>query len=88
VPENPGFFQIGAKDQVLVEGAAHFADVREADLSACSAIDSNATLEAETQARETQFDPMVPLWTLALLGALLTAWGHGAKARQWRSLLG
>jgi hypothetical protein len=88
VPENPGFFQIGAKDQVLVEGAAHFADVREADLSACSAIDSNATLEAETRARETQFDPMVPLWTLALLGALLTAWGHGAKARQWRSLLG
>jgi hypothetical protein len=82
VPENPGFFQIKAEDRVLVEGAAHFADVRESDFSACSPVDSSATLAAETLERETQADPLIPLWTLALLGALLTAWGHGARGRQ------
>jgi hypothetical protein len=79
VPESPGFFQIKAKDQLLVDGAAHFADVRESDFADCALVDSSATLEAETLERETQADPLAPLWTLALLGALLTAWSHGTR---------
>ena len=73
-PEPPGFFEVKSSAQALVRGAAQFADVREADLTGCSAVDETEQRRKQARERETEADPLTALWLLAVLGCLLTAW--------------
>lgn len=79
-PSIPGFLTIiqesptEDKSITLLNAAVHFADTREADLSACGeseldTISTTASLDIHTAP-----DPLSRLWILVLLAALLVAW--------------
>ncbi len=73
-PSQPGFLTVSQENEPLLNAAVHFADTREADLSACAAaalepISTEASLELHTTP-----DPLSRLWLLLLLAALLAAW--------------
>lgn len=73
-PEQPGFFEVKSPTQTLVHGAAQFADAREADLTKAESFDHTEARRSEARERTSESDPLTAVWTLALLGCLLTAW--------------
>ncbi len=74
-PAQPGFFVLRRGEAVLVRGATGFADARQADFRAAETFVTGTPPEAEALfLRNTQSDPLVPLW-LGLLGlCLLGSW--------------
>jgi hypothetical protein len=80
-PWKPSFFEVRAGDAVRLQGATHFADVREADFTQASTSDLRVAAAGEVRRRHTRDDPWMPLW-ISLLGALLVAdWGWAQRAR-------
>lgn len=76
-PEEPGFFTLREEDEVLLAGAAHFADTTEADFTSAETMDATADLRRESALKQTEADPHTPLWLIALLGCLLFSWRRG-----------
>jgi hypothetical protein len=80
-PGAPGFFAVTRDDVVLLRGAAHFADVREADLrraaSRDTALDAGRTQALANSAR----DPLRAVWLTVLAALVLAAWWLEGSAR-------
>jgi len=68
-PQTPGFF-----DQKTIRGAAHFADVQEADFRNARPLDETVGLEREQQERNSASDFLTPLWIALLAAACLIGW--------------
>ncbi len=81
-PDEAGFFEVTREGSPLVHGACYFADVREADLRECSSADTSESRRLEAVLRDTEADPLTPLWVLMVLGCLLGAWGANAKSEK------
>lgn len=79
-PATPGFFTLSQGPKTLLTAAAHFADSREADLSAAAAFDETPQLETEQVQTLQETDPRWQLWTLLLLAVLLASWWWGNRA--------
>ncbi len=73
-PLEPGFFTVRQGDTLLLDGAAHFADTREADFQ--SATEANTVRDAESKLveRHSRHDSWWRLWTLLLALVLLASW--------------
>ncbi|TLD68706.1 hypothetical protein FEM03_21225 [Phragmitibacter flavus] len=80
VSEEVGFFEVGLGDEILVSGAAGFADAREADFSKSEALDTAKDRQWEAALKQTEADPWMPLWVLGILGCLLGSWYRKARA--------
>lgn len=78
-PVTPTFFEVSQGEQLLLEGASHFADTREADFSAAASRtdpDAGGGSGAEAFRRD---NPGWQLVLLALLVALLFSWWFTAR---------
>lgn len=73
-PLTPGFLTVRQNDTILLEAAAHFADTREADLSACGSTATTDATNTSVIERHTRPDPLWRVWILLLLTALLVSW--------------
>ena len=73
-PSQPGFLTVTQGDKPLLKAAVHFADTREADLTACAPSELNALTNTASLELHTAPDPFSRLWILILLAALLVAW--------------
>ncbi|MGJ8635199.1 MAG: hypothetical protein ACSHX7_14890, partial [Luteolibacter sp.] len=73
-PPTPGFLNVSQSDHPLLTAAIHFADIREADLSACGTATTEATTTQSALRQHTAPDPLSRLWLLVILAALLIAW--------------
>jgi Aerotolerance regulator N-terminal len=73
-PGEPGFFDARDGATVLFRGAAHFADVAEADLSRASTRELDPSSTREAALRNSLPDPLRALWLLALGGVAMAAW--------------
>jgi len=73
-PDVPGFFDVRRDGDLLFEGAAHFADVREADLSGASAEEPEGDVVREAVVRNSLPDPLTSLWILVVMAIALYAW--------------
>jgi len=73
-PGTPGFFRVQQDDVLLIDGAAHFADTREADFSHAASGGRLTREETETAQDRTLRDDRWALWLLVALGAILLAW--------------
>lgn len=74
-PGRAGFFTLKQGGELLVRGAAEFADARQGDFHAAEKF--FIELPGERQAaieRNTQADPFATLWLLALAGLVLGSW--------------
>lgn len=79
-PAEAAFFTVQRGGEILVQGATQFADVRQGDFRAASRFrrETPAGEVAAARARNTQDDPLGPMW-LALAGAaLLASWAPDA----------
>lgn len=76
-PDTAEFFQITQGDQTLLKGAAHFADNREADLSAAKPYDERPDLDVSQVQVLRDNDPNWQFWILALLAILVASWWWG-----------
>jgi hypothetical protein len=76
-PAQPGFFEVRQADTLLLRGAAHFADAREADLSAAKPFQDLASLKTTQTDTVMESDPNWRLWLLILLAAMLGSWWWG-----------
>ena len=73
-PAQPGFFEVKQADVLLLRGAAHFADAREADLSAAKPFQDIDKLKVTQTETTMEADSYGQLWLLLLLAALLGSW--------------
>ena len=73
-PEHPGFFEISIDGKPFINGAAAFADTREADFTDATPIDTVDARRWEAAMKQTEADPWMPLWVLVVLGCLLASW--------------
>jgi hypothetical protein len=78
-PEVPGFFEIRSDGEVLFKGAAHFADVREGDLSAASSSPPSGGIVRDVMLSNSLPDPFASIWILLLMGLAATAWAFQEK---------
>lgn len=78
VPERAGYFTLEEAGVALVRGAVHFADTREADFRKAGPVDTVEERRWEAALRQSEEDPLTPLWVLLVTACLLGAWG-------WRS---
>ncbi len=74
-PGRAGFFTLRRDEEVLVRGAAHFADARESDFSRAETftIEEPGVQKAAIE-RNTRPDPFVIVWLLALVALVLGSW--------------
>lgn len=82
-PAEAGFFEVRRGADVLVSGAAQFADARQGDFRGAARFrrEAPAGAAAARRERQTQGDPLGTLW-LALAGAaLLGSWWPGGAGR-------
>ncbi len=80
-PDRPGFFEVMENGKVLIRGAAHFADTREADFRAAESLDTSESQRMETALRQSEADPWTPLWVLLLAACFIGAWAwRGASS--------
>ncbi len=82
-PAEAGFFEVRRGADVLVRGAAQFADARQGDFRGAARFrrEAPAGAAAARRERQTQGDPLGTLW-LALAGAaLLGSWWPGGAGR-------
>ena len=73
-PDQPGFFTVSQDGRILFEGAARFADVREADLRGASSFGSLGSRVNEVKVRNSRPDPAAPIWGALLIAAVLGSW--------------
>jgi len=73
-PPMPGFFELKQADILLLRGAAHFADAREADLSSAKPFRDLTKLKMTQTETMLESDSHAQLWLLLLLAALLGSW--------------
>ncbi len=73
-PERPGFFEVLEDDKIWISGAAHFADIREADFRDAESLDTSKQRRIETALKQSEADPWTPLWMLALVACFIGAW--------------
>ncbi len=76
-PRLPGFFEARQGEEnpgLLLRGAAHFADTREADLRNAATRSDLAGLGESLIEQHTERDANWPLWLLLLLALLLGSW--------------
>jgi hypothetical protein len=73
-PERPGFFEVLVDKKPFLSAAAHFADTREADFHDAAPADNTGSLRRELAMKQTEADPFMPLWVLAVLGCLIGSW--------------
>ncbi|HEY1083347.1 MAG TPA: BatA domain-containing protein [Prosthecobacter sp.] len=76
-PARPSFFEVSQNGQMLLRGAAHFADTREADLSLAGPFDETSSLNVRQTESLLETDPNRQLWSLCLLVLLLSSWWWG-----------
>jgi hypothetical protein len=76
-PAQPGFFEVRQAGTLLLRGAAHFADAREADLSAAKPFQDLASLKTTQTDTAMESDPNWRHWLLILLAAMLGSWWWG-----------
>ena len=80
-PGEPGFFQVAQQGEVLVDGAARFADPREADFRHAASMDTIPDAAQAQARRSSREDVFTSIWVL-LLGAVLVAnWHFGGRSR-------
>jgi hypothetical protein len=78
-PWRPAFFRVTRGAELVLAGAAHFADVREADFTHAASGDLRPADRRESRDRQRREDPWLPFW-IVLLGATLVAdwtWAEG-----------
>ncbi len=73
-PASPGFIKIKQGETILLEAAAQFADTREADLSKAAPHELETFTNTASLKNHTTPDPLIRLWILLLLLALVVAW--------------
>lgn len=73
-PDEPGFFEIRRDDELLFEGAAHFADVREGDLSKAESREPDGNIVRDAVVMNSSADPFSSVWILLLMGVAAWAW--------------
>ena len=73
-PSLPGFLTVTQGEASLLHAAIHFADTREADLSACAQSETEPIANTASLQLHTVPDPFARIWVLVLLAALLSAW--------------
>ena len=85
-PAQPGFFEVKQGDTLLLQGAAHFADAREAELQQAKLFQDLSKLKLVQTETTHEADSHWQLWLLLLLATLLGSWwtlqrlvddGHG-----------
>jgi hypothetical protein len=74
-PGEPRFFQVTQGGQELLDGAAHFADVRVADFRTATSVNEVREESAQTLRRNSQPDALAPVWMLMLGLAMGASWG-------------
>lgn len=74
LPEQGSFFEVLAQNVVVIQGAAIFADTREADFLKAVPFDSAEERRWESALKQTEADPFAPLWLLLALACLVGAW--------------
>ena len=82
-PPEPGFFTILRANDVLLRGAAHFADAQEADFRRAGTVIPDLVRVAAVRRENTVGDPFALGWTTLLVGALVGSWailGKGQKS--------
>ena len=80
-PERPGFFTVRRGEITLLEGAAHFADPREADFRAAATVDTLVGRAPELLRENVRGDFLTPWLLLALLALVLANWAASAPPR-------
>lgn len=73
-PAQPGFFEVKQGDTLLLHGAAHFADAREADLQQAKPFQDLAKLKLTQTEITLEANSPQQLWLLLLITALLGSW--------------
>jgi hypothetical protein len=73
-PGLPGFFEVRRDGELLLKGAAHFADVREADLSGASSHRPGGETIRDAVVMNSLPDPLSSLWILLLMVIAALAW--------------
>ena len=73
-PAAPGFFEVRQGDAVRLEGAAHFADPREADFKDAASFDTLEGKAARLRESHSRDDVLWPVFALALGAVLLAGW--------------
>ena len=74
-PVDPGFFEVKQGPQILLEGAAHFADAREADLHEAATIDGlKGQAVAAITEKNSRGDFLLPVWLLFAAATLVLNW--------------
>jgi hypothetical protein len=79
-PARPAFFDAKQGTDVLVEGAAHFADARESDFRQFSSRDELTGRAAALVAQNSREDFFTPWFLLALLALCLGSWAFTAQS--------
>jgi len=74
-PETPGFYKIEQGEQLLLDGAANFADTREADFSKAESFSDLGELPEAVVKKQTRPDPMWQIWLIIATIVLLASWG-------------
>jgi hypothetical protein len=73
-PPRPGFFRVLQGENGLIDGAAHFADTREADFRESDAVNELGGIEPVLVERHSRQDSWWRLWTLVVTLVLLASW--------------
>jgi hypothetical protein len=71
---HPGFFELQKNNKTFISGAAHFADTREADFHESSSMNTVSQRRWEAALKQSEVDPLTPLWVLAVLACLIGSW--------------
>jgi hypothetical protein len=74
LPEQSGFFEVKDGDQSRLRGATHFADTREANFHDAEPLDTVEERRWEAALKQSEADPLTPLWILLILACLIGSW--------------
>ncbi len=74
--DETGFFTISQGDQTLINGASHFADTREADLTQASSFSELGGVSESVIEKQSAPDRHWQIWMIIALLALMFAWLH------------
>ena len=80
-PDQPQRFHVMQGRDVLLDGAAHFADVREADFRACTSGSDMTEVLRSVEVRNSKPDPLLPLWMVLLGCVMMWSWNEGGRRR-------
>ncbi|MBC2594408.1 hypothetical protein H5P28_09080 [Ruficoccus amylovorans] len=80
-PTRPGSLEVTADDTLLLRGAAHFADIREADLRGAAAYSDITDTERRLITMNSEADAWQLWWVLLLTGVMLAGWHYAERGR-------